>query len=61
MPEPLNLLNDIGPGVIRKQSDVPANELVRIHEANINLLSQLTPEEILREREAILSSAGIFQ
>ncbi|KAM7539117.1 hypothetical protein Aperf_G00000051473 [Anoplocephala perfoliata] len=58
LPEPLKLLDDIGPGAIRKQTDFPANELVRIHEANIHLLSQLTPEEIMREREAILSSAG---
>ncbi|KAL5105177.1 RNA polymerase II-associated protein 1 [Taenia crassiceps] len=55
--EPLRQLADTGPCVIRRQQDFAANEIVRIHENNINLLSQLSEEEILREREAIIESA----
>ncbi|VUZ43625.1 unnamed protein product, partial [Hymenolepis diminuta] len=54
--EPLKGLDDIGPGVIRKEKSVAANELVRIHQMSISRLSQLTEEDILREREMLLSS-----
>ncbi|VDO12391.1 unnamed protein product [Rodentolepis nana] len=54
--QPLKELDTIGPVVIRKEKSVAANELVRIHEMSINRLSQLSEEDILREREALLSS-----
>nr|CDS20913.1 RNA polymerase II associated protein 1 [Echinococcus granulosus] len=55
--ESLQKLADTGPTVIRHQQGFAANEIVRIHENNINLLSQLSEAEILREREAIIASA----
>ncbi|VDM32921.1 unnamed protein product [Hydatigera taeniaeformis] len=56
--DPLQQLADAGPCVIRRQHGFAANEIVRIHENSINLLSQLSEEEILREREAIIASAA---
>ena len=58
MPQPLQELADAGPTAIRHQRGIAANEIVRIHQDNINLLSQLSAEEILKEREAIIATAG---
>ncbi|VDK39018.1 unnamed protein product [Dibothriocephalus latus] len=35
-----------------------AQDVFRIHETNMDLLAHLSPEEILKEREEILASAG---
>lgn len=59
VPEPLKELDDFGPGVIKKEKSVAANDLVRIHEMSINWLSQLSEEQILREKETLLSSMGM--
>ncbi len=49
---------DAGPITIRGQG-LAANEIVRIHEGNIDLLSHLSEDEIAKEREEIIASAGM--
>lgn len=57
--ECLNYLKETGPQIITGAGlGTRANEVERIHQENLERLSQLTEKEILEEREKILSLAG---
>lgn len=54
------MLADTGPKTIKGDGlgSLAAPEVVRIHESNLQLLANLSPEEIEWEREEILATAG---